>query len=245
MINLTERRHRRLKLQLTVRGVVGDALALYRMEPGRIALIALVTFIPIDIVTILLGTLSDRLLSIGHIGLSAGTGFLIFFLLSGGQVFLAGVIDHVAGATVDNKPAPPLAHMFSRLPLGRLIGADLLVSFASALAGLVLILPGIIVFAFFGIVGPVINIEDRGIVDALKRSASLVRPHVWLACELIVIPWIIEYFVVLWFHTLAHGVSFLWVLLISAVLSVTLRALVGLLEVVMGHALIRGTRPGS
>jgi hypothetical protein len=107
---------------------------------------------------------------------------------------------------------------------------------------LAFIVPGIIAFALFGIVGPVINIEDRGIVDALRRSAQLVRPHLWVACVVIVLPLGIELSVENWFLSFAHAVPWVAVLIVSAILSVTMRAMISLLEVILGHSLIHGSR---
>src|SRR5947209_4856217 len=67
-----------IKARLTLRGVVGEALTLYAREPGRIALTALVTFLPIDVLTVQLHGWSRHFLEIGHTGLSGGTEFIIF-----------------------------------------------------------------------------------------------------------------------------------------------------------------------
>ena len=228
--------------RLKVRTVMGGAFALYRMEPGRIALAALLTFIPIDVVTVELHGLAEHLLEIGHTGLSVGAQLFAFFLVSGGQVFLAGILDQVVGARLANRPALTLLEAALRVPLGRLIVADILVSAMAAVASLAFIVPGIVVFALFGIVGPVINIEDRGVVDALKRSAQLVRPHLWLACVVIVAPFLIEFAIEDWYVSFAHGVPLLPEVAVSVALSVSARAYISLLEVILGHTLIHADR---
>jgi hypothetical protein len=40
--------------------------------------------------------------------------------------------------------------------------------------------PGILVFVWFGLSGPVVEIEGRTVRGALRRSASLVRHNFWL-----------------------------------------------------------------
>lgn len=223
----------------TIRSVIRAALALYRAEPGKVAIAAIVTFLPIDVVTILLHGLSAHLFELGHTGVAVGAVYISFFLITAGQVFLAGVYDHMMAASLENRPVMGIGEVYRRLPMGRLILADLAVSVVVSVAALLLLVPGILAFALFGIVGPIINIEDRGIFDALKRSASLVRPHIWMACILIVIPFWIEFGIEHWFQSFAEGVPWALILLVSLALSVSLRPMVSLFEVVLGHALIR------
>jgi hypothetical protein len=188
---------------------------------------------------------SAHLLAIGHTGLSVGAEFIISFVVTGGQVFLAGVLDHLLAARLANKPAPALFQLFRQLPLRRLIAADLLVSAIASVAGLVFVVPGIVAFALFGIVGPVINIEDRQVLDAMKRSASLVYPHLFVACVVIVLPLAIEIAVEDWFLEFAHHAPLLADVLLSVFLSLTVRAFISLLEVFLGHALIHQNRATS
>jgi hypothetical protein len=207
-----------------------------------------VTFLPIDVVTVLLHGVSAHLFDLGHTGFAVGALYISFFLVTAGQVFLAGVYDHMMAASLESKPVMGVGEVYSRLPLGRLIVADLAVTVIVSIAALALLVPGIIAFALLGIVGPVINIENRGIVDALKRSANLVRPHIWMACILIVIPFWVEFGVEHWFQSFAKSVPWMVILLVSLALSVTLRPMVSLFEVVLGHALIRrypASAPGT
>jgi len=231
-----------IKARLTLRGVVGEALTLYAREPGRIALTALVTFLPIDVLTVQLHGWSRHFLEIGHTGLSGGTEFIIFLLVTGGQVFLAGVLDHLEGARLGNESADGLFHVYRHLPLVRLFAADLVVSALASIASLAFVLPGVIAFALFGIVGPVINIEDRGVVGALRRSASLTYPHLGLSILLIVLPLTVEVAVEDWYVAFAHANDVALDLAVSVFLSVTVRAFVALLEVVLGHRLIHADR---
>jgi hypothetical protein len=143
-------------------------------------------------VTIVLHGASAHLLAIGHTGLALRTQPVASFIITAGQVFLPGVLDDLVGARLENKPAPSLAEPFQHLPLGRLMVVDILVSIIAGVAALAFVIPEIIAFALFGIVGPVINVEDRGIVDALRRSAYLVGPHLWVACVVIVVPFSVE-----------------------------------------------------
>jgi hypothetical protein len=230
------------KPRLTVRGVILGALALYRLEPGRIALASLVTFIPVDLLAVALHGWSTHLLELGHTGLSEGAEFVIFLIVTGGQVFLAGVLDRLVAVRLANKSSPTLLRLFRGVPLGRLIAADLLVSAIASIASLAFVIPGVIAFALFGIVGPVINIEDRDAVGALIRSATLVYPHIWVACVVIVVPLAVEIAVEDWYLRFAHRSPLLADLVVSVGLSLTVRAFISLLEVFVGHALIHADR---
>jgi hypothetical protein len=227
---------------VTIRIVIGGALGLYRMIPGRIALTAAVVFLPIDGVTIFLHGTSTHLLEIRHTGLALVAEAIAAFLITAGQVFLAGVLDDLVGERLENRPSLSVAEAFRQLRLRRLIVADMLVSISAGVAALAFVIPGIIVFALFGIVGSIINVEDRGIVDSMRRSARLVRPHLWVACAVIVVPFGVELGVENWFLSFAHAVPWLATLVVGVVLSVTMRAMIGLLEVILGHSLIHGSR---
>jgi hypothetical protein len=232
-----------LEAALTVRSVTLGALALYRLNPGRIAVASLLTFIPVDLLTVALHGWSTHLFEIGHTGLSEGAEFAIFLIVTGGQVFLAGVLDRLVAARLAGKKAPPFVRLYRGIPLARLIAADILVSAIASVASLALVIPGIVAFALLGIVGSVINIEDRTALDALKRSASLVYPHLWVACVVIVLPLGIEIAVEDWYLQFAHRAPLLADLVVSVGLCVTVRAFISLLEVFLGHALIHADRP--
>jgi hypothetical protein len=44
---------------------------------------------------------------------------------------------------------------------------------------LLLIVPGILFFAYFALTAPIVEIEDRGVRAAFRRSRQLVRGHLW------------------------------------------------------------------
>jgi hypothetical protein len=44
---------------------------------------------------------------------------------------------------------------------------------------LLLIVPGVLFFTYFALTAPIVEIEDRGIRAAFRRSRKLVRGHFW------------------------------------------------------------------
>ena len=63
------------------------------------------------------------------------------------------------------------------------------------------VVPGLIVFTLFCLVGPLVNIEGIGVRAAFRRSASLVRTAPWPTVFLVTVPTYVEI-------TLLHGVQF-------------------------------------
>jgi hypothetical protein len=147
------------------------------------------------------------------------------------------LLDLVLRSFLDGEPDPPLRDVLRRLPLARLLIADLVLVVASALAALACILPGLAVFTLFGLVGPIIVSEDLGVRAAFRRSAHLVRPHFFLSFFLVTIPFLVE-------DQLLHGIDLdvgghrlIGAFVVSAVIGATVGSAVGLLEVVIAHEL--------
>ncbi|HEY8215886.1 MAG TPA: hypothetical protein VIH82_02040 [Acidimicrobiia bacterium] len=154
-----------------------------------------------------------------------------------GIVFYAGLLDLVLRSYLDDEPDPPLRVALRRLPLTRLLVADLVLVFGSAIAALACVIPGLVVFTLFGLVGPIVVSEDLHVVAAFRRSAHLVRPHFVMAFFLVTIPFLVE-------DQLLHGIDLdvgghrlLGAFVVSAIIGASVGAIVGLLEVVLAHEL--------
>ena len=96
-----------------------------------------------------------------------------------GQVFMAGTIGLSLIHTKDGKP-PRLAWMARHISYGKLIAVDLLYLLIVLVGAVLLAIPGLLAFVFFGLAGPVVEIEDRSVKGAFKRSFELVRKDFWL-----------------------------------------------------------------
>jgi hypothetical protein len=96
-----------------------------------------------------------------------------------GEVFYSGVVAISLTHPEDERP-PTLKAIARRLNYGRLIAIDL-IYVALILVGMVaLLVPGILFFVWFGLSGPVVEIEARTIRGALGRSWELVRSNFWV-----------------------------------------------------------------
>ena len=154
-----------------------------------------------------------------------------------GIVFYAGLLDLVLRSFLEGGPDPPLRVALRQLPLRRLLIADLILVGAFGLGLVLFVIPGLVVFTLFGLVGPLVVSEDLRVATAFRRSARLVRPHVVMAFFLVTIPFLVE-------DQLLHGISLdlyvhplLGACVVSAVIGATVGAAVGLLEVVLAHEL--------
>ncbi len=162
-----------------------------------------------------------------------------------GIVFYAGLLDLVLRTYLDGEPDVRIDDALRRLPLLRLLGADLVLIAAAAIGTLLLVVPGVIAFTLLCLVGPLIISEDLGVFAGLRRSYDLVRPHFWMAFFLVTIPFTIE-------DQLLHGIDLsvfghrlIGAFCISALIGATVGAAVGLLEVVLAHELREHERDGN
>ena len=78
------------------------------------------------------------------------------------------------------------------LPLGRLVAADVVLAVATLVGLALFVVPGVVIFTLWSLVGPVITIEDRSVGSALRRSWQLVRPCFWLTLFLVTLPLQVE-----------------------------------------------------
>ena len=105
-----------------------------------------------------------------------------------GAVFLSGFVTRLVGGTDDGGDSVSVRQVLRTLPWARLVGADLLVTLIVVAGLIALVIPGLIAINLFAVVGPVIEIENRPVIAALRRSAHLVRHHFWTVALLVTLP---------------------------------------------------------
>jgi hypothetical protein len=218
--------------------VIGAALHTYRERFWRVAGTAFVVFgavAAIDAVATVL--VIDR-----HVPRPAGAAITsavsaVFSMV--GVVVYAGILDKVVGAHLHGHPDLRVREIWRVLPLGRLVAADLVLALAT-LAGLALfVIPGVVIFTMWSLVGPVITIEDRPVGSAFRRSWQLVRPCFWLTLCLVALPLQVE-------QTVLHAIHyadifehpFVPAFLLNGLLGMVVGSVVGLVEVVLAYELI-------
>ncbi len=228
-----------------VRAVVRAALRTYRERFWRVAGTAFVVFgivAAVDAVATVL--VIDR-----HVSRPAGAAIASFasaVFATVGVVVYAGILDKVVGAHIHGHPDLRVSQMWSVLPLRRLVAADVVLVVATLVGLALFVVPGVIIFTLWSLVGPVITIEDRSVRSALRRSARLVRPYFWLTLCLVTVPLQVEQAVLHWIdYARIFEHPFVPAFLLNGVLGMVVGSVVGLVEVVLAYELIRTIDPSA
>src|SRR5262249_59500299 len=101
------------------------------------------------------------------------------------------------------------------------------------------VIPGIVIFTLWSLVGPVITIEDRPVASALGRSFALVRRSFWLTFLLVTLPLEVE-------ETVLHAIHYTEIFehplipafLLNGLLVMVIVSIVGLVNLVLAFELI-------
>jgi hypothetical protein len=97
-----------------------------------------------------------------------------------GEVFYTGAVSiALAHPRVGGRP-PSLREVARLVSYGRLIAVDLLYGVLVAVGLLAFFVPGVLIYVYFGLAAPAVEIERHGVREAFARSLRLVRGHFWL-----------------------------------------------------------------
>jgi hypothetical protein len=160
----------------------------WRWAPSLLML-AVVVFIPLGAIHAL--TLEAHIGSFdfgGGLHLLAIAGAVLVLAVTGlvGEVFYTGAVSILLTHPRDGQ-APSLREIAGMVKYGPLIAIDLLYGFGFAVGTILFVIPGALVFVWFGLTAPVVEIEHRGIRAAFRRSVELVRHKFWIVA-LVLIP---------------------------------------------------------
>jgi hypothetical protein len=154
----------------------------YWSKSVSLLLLAAVVFVPIGFLDALTTEVQVDSIDFNNgLHVLATLGAVAAITMTGllGEVFYSGAVA-VSLTHPEHEKAPAISAVARRLDYRRLILVDL-AYVALVIVGLLLFfVPGILVFVWFGLAGPVVEIEGRGVRDALRRSASLVRGSFWI-----------------------------------------------------------------
>ncbi len=153
----------------------------YWQGAPSLLLLALVVFVPLGLLDAIAAEVSvDSLDVTDGLQVAAMLGATAAITVTGllGEVFYSGAVA-VSLTHPEHEAPPPISAVARRLDYKRLILVDL-AYVAIVIVGLLLfVVPGILVFVWFGLAGPVVEIERRTVRGALARSLSLVRGNFW------------------------------------------------------------------
>ena len=170
---------------MTVKGIYRETLRTFARHAGFLLLLGILVFVPIG----LLGALADRagdihiehLSDLGDLAAAALVVGLVVQAITSllGEVFYSGAVA-LTLSRGEGRQRPTLREVARSLSYGRLIAVDILFGIAVAIGLLLLIVPGVIVFTWFALAGPLVEIEDEGVRAAFARSRQLVRGRFWI-----------------------------------------------------------------
>jgi len=154
----------------------------YRSWAPSILLLAVIVFVPLGLLNALTMDVELDSLDITNgiklaafalaVGVVTATGLI-------GEVFFSGAIA-ISLTHPHGEEPPPLREIARRLNYGRLIAVDLVFVAVVAVGLLLGLVPGILAFVWLGLAGPVVELEERSAIGALRRSLALVRGNFWL-----------------------------------------------------------------
>ena len=169
---------------LPVRETVAAAARAGSRHVWRILAVAFLVSIATALVEIAVNNLIDRTnVPLAILGALSASGVSIL-----GTVFLSGFLCRLVGETEHGKESTSVRRVLHTLPWFRLVWADILVALLVVIGLIALVIPGLVAINLLAVVGPVIEIEDKPVIAALRRSAHLIRKHFWKVALLATLP---------------------------------------------------------
>jgi hypothetical protein len=226
---------------LTYGRVLRQAWGMFRQHYWRVALVALVVFVPPPLLAAALRDLRDSLEA--DPGLVRGLGYVLGFLLAtlvrlAGPVVYAGYLDEAVGHEYFKGHRVHFRTVLRTLPWGRLIVADLVLIVGTTIGLALLVVPGLVWLTLFTLVGPVIVQERHGVVDGFARTLELSRRAWPMILLLVVVLLAVEHGVHEWVHQAMHHHDFWLEVAANWLVSAVVGGLVGLVEVALASELM-------
>jgi hypothetical protein len=174
--------------KLSIRSVARGSLTTGSKHWRALLLTAVVVFVPLGLYEALDDRLQgfdpDAFTELQLVALVAIAGVHTTSSLFG-EVFYSGVVAGIVRQTRTGARRSVM-QVARTLPYGRLIAVDLLFAVLVVVGLVALVVPGLVFFIWFGLVAPVVEIEDRGVVAAFRRSRELVRGSFWRVVAVVV-----------------------------------------------------------
>jgi hypothetical protein len=154
-----------------------------------------------------------------------------------GEVFFVGVLDRLVGEAHGLPVQGPLT-VLRTLPYRALILADVLVAILVSVGLLAFVVPGVIAFTLVCLSAPIVNIEQRSAVSALRRSAQLVLGRFKLTFFLVSAPFFVADWVASSLEDTIHALPFVEEFALHFVITIVIAVVTGLIQVELAHRLI-------
>jgi hypothetical protein len=226
---------------LTYTRVLRQASGMFRRHHWRVALVALILFVPPPLLAVVLERWSDSLeVDPGLIrGLVFIGGVLVATMIRlFGPVVYAGYLDEAVGHEYFHGGHVRFREVLRSLPWVRLIVADIILVVGTGIGLSLLVVPGIIWLTLFTLIGPVLVQERHGVIDGFRRTYQLSRGAWKMILLLVVALLAVENFVHEAVHELFHHEA-LWMQVASSwVIAAIIGGIVGLVEVALASELM-------
>jgi hypothetical protein len=214
---------------------------MFRQHYWRVALVALVLFVPPPLLAASLRGLRASLEAdpgmIRGLGLVVGLLTVTLIRLFGPVVY-AGYLDEAVGQEYFKGRRQRFGTIVRTLPWGRLLVADLVLIGGTTVGLAFFVVPGIVWATLFALVGPVMVQERHGLVDGFARTFRLSR-GAWRQVLVLVVALItVELLIHELVHQAAHHSDFWVEVTASWLVSALIGGIVGLVEVALATELM-------
>lgn len=153
---------------------------MYREQAAFLLPLALLLFVPLgllDAVTEHAGDLEAEELTVAELVALLDALALQAVSSTLGEVFYSGAAMAAVSESMGGHPRPAVGRVMRTLPYLGLIAVDVMFVLGLGIGLALLVVPGLIFFARYVLVAPVLELDRRGVRDAFRRSRELSRGH--------------------------------------------------------------------
>lgn len=233
--------HRLGQGPLTISIVLRNASGMFMLGRSRVIFVALLLFgFPALVTAVIEGEIARLSADPGPLAVAVlliGLVLAVVLRLFG-PVMFAGYLDEAVGREYLFGHHSTFGDVMRRLPWGRLLVADFIVILGTGIGLSVFVVPGIAFYMLFGLVGPVIVQEERGLRDAFRRTMRISRTALPFVAALLLVPTAVEIVVHEVLLELVHNAWIGFQLLIEWLAAAALGGSIGLVEVALATELM-------
>lgn len=165
-------------------------------------------------------------------------GVLLALISTIGVVMFAGFLDVVVDHDLRGRTPGSMPEVARRLPVFRLLVANVVLVAAVTVGLAVLVVPGLVALTWYCLVGPMLVSGGADSVTAgFRQSHALVRGHFGLVFAMVTVPLAFEHWLVHAIEVAIEDASYLVGFAVAFVIVLTVNATVGLVEVALATGL--------
>ena len=158
-----------------------------------------------------------------------------------GEVVYAGFLDMAVGDSWFRGEDRGIAQVVRELPWVPLIIVDFVVVTAAVVGLTLFVIPGVIVYTFWGLAGPVVVQERHRARDGLRRTFQISRPNWKLVLVLVVIPLGIEHALATLVYEWADPKGAFAIVAAEWFVAATMLGVIGVIDVALANELMART----